>query len=43
MLYLQDGAREAVMETKIKDVALKCKQCWEIFGVKPYVDEEKQG
>ena len=39
MIYFTDGSRDALINVKSKDIALKAASAWKRMGAKPYVDD----
>ncbi|KKA22497.1 Disulfide oxidoreductase [Rasamsonia emersonii CBS 393.64] len=42
VLYITDGARDILLHSKSKDVALKTKSCWKHMGAEPFLDDSSK-
>ncbi|EED20630.1 disulfide oxidoreductase, putative [Talaromyces stipitatus ATCC 10500] len=39
IIYVTDGARDIILRTKSKEIALKSRECWKRLGAVPFLDE----
>jgi hypothetical protein len=39
MIYFTDGSRDAVVNVRSRDIALKSASAWKRLGAKPYEDD----
>jgi len=43
VIYVTDGSRDMLINTKSKDVALKSKKFWKMMGAEPFLDDTWKG